>query len=127
MKPALQPQEVEVFYVIPAVRSSLARYLKESGRSQKEIAALLGMRESTVSHYIHEKRAAKIHFDENIEKKIKEASERIKDNIDVIREVQYLLHVIRKTKSICQIHFEVNKEIPKGCDACFEAERLMVR
>ena len=65
----LQPQEVEVFYIIPAIRSYIARFMKKQGRSQKEIARLLGVRESTVSQYMTEKRAT-LHFNEEIKERL---------------------------------------------------------
>ena len=39
----LQPQELEVFYVIPALRREFSLRLKESGKSQKDIAKVLGV------------------------------------------------------------------------------------
>ena len=68
----LQPQEVEVFYILPTIRKYLVVYMKEEGLSQKEIAKKLFIRESTVSQYTHGKRASVIDFNENIKKKIKE-------------------------------------------------------
>mgnify|MGYP001609228293 FL=1 len=125
LKHALQPQEVEVFYIIPAIRSSFARHLKEAGKSQKEVASLLGIRESTVSQYVHAKRANHIIFEKKIEDEVRKSVSRMSNNTDVIREIQYLLNVIKRTKTICDIHFQVTKELPKGCEACFEAERML--
>ncbi|MBI4895430.1 MAG: helix-turn-helix domain-containing protein [Candidatus Aenigmarchaeota archaeon] len=100
----LQPQEVEVFYIIPTIRSSLTRYLKDRGLSQKDIAKILGIRESTVSQYVSSKRASKIKFSENVEEKIKESSKNINSKLDVIRETQKLLRFIRNSGEICNIH-----------------------
>mgnify|MGYP001577863493 FL=1 len=34
----LQPQEIEVYYIIPAIRRQLAMYMKLSGMKQNKIA-----------------------------------------------------------------------------------------
>ncbi|HLD15930.1 MAG TPA: helix-turn-helix domain-containing protein [Candidatus Nanoarchaeia archaeon] len=114
----LQPQEVEVFYIIPAIRSYIARFMKKQGRSQKEIARLLGVRESTVSQYMTEKRAT-LHFNEEIKERIKEVSGRITNNLEAITAIQILLKEIERSKAICEIHMKLSKDVPEGCSACF--------
>ena len=104
VKEILQPQEVEVFYIIPTIRSSLTKYLKQSGMSQKDIAKLLGIKESTVSQYVSSKRASKITFSPMVEKRIAESAKTIKSKLDVIRETQAVLRVIRNSGEICNIH-----------------------
>nr|MBI4156319.1 helix-turn-helix domain-containing protein [Candidatus Woesearchaeota archaeon] len=113
-KQLLQPQEIEVFYVIPTIRSYFAKYMKEQGKSQKEISQLLHIRESTVSNYVNSKRAAKIEFSENIRKEVKNSSERIKDKWDLLRETQRLLSLIRYSNELCSIHKKL-ANIPDGC------------
>lgn len=44
----IMPQEVEVFYAIPALRREMAFAMKASGKKQKEIAKLLCVEESTI-------------------------------------------------------------------------------
>lgn len=100
----LQPQEVEVFYIIPTIRSSLTKYLKDRGLNQREIAKILGIRESTVSQYVSSKRASKIKFSEKVEEKIMESSKNVNSKLDVIRETQKLLRFIRNSGEICNIH-----------------------
>ncbi len=123
----LQPQEVEVFYIIPALRSAIAKQLKEQGKSQKEIAHLLGLRESTVSQYINERRANLITFSREIEKLIHKSALSIKEHFDVIREVQSLLYAIKNSRELCIIHQQINKTIPKKCDTCFIEQIVEVK
>ena len=111
----LQPQEIEVFYIIPTIRSHLAKYMKEQGKSQKEISKLLQIRESTVSHYINEKRASKVEFNKDIEKEIKLAATRISDKFTLLSEVQRLIELIRKTDILCQIHKQF-ADVPSTCN-----------
>lgn len=114
-KQMLQPQEIEVFYIIPTIRSHLAKYMKKQGKIQKEISQLLQIRESTVSHYINDKRAFKVNFNEDIEKEIGISASRIKDKWTLLSETQRLLGLIRKTDTLCQIHKQF-ADLPVGCN-----------
>ena len=114
-KQMLQPQEIEVFYIIPTIRSHLAKYMKKQGKTQKEISQLLQIRESTVSHYINEKRAFKVEFNENIEEEIKLSALRINNKWTLLSETQRLLGVIRRTDMLCQIHKKF-ADVPEGCN-----------
>lgn len=114
-KQLLQPQEIEVFYVIPTIRSHLAKYMKKHGKSQKEISNLLQVRESTVSHYMNEKRASKIEFNEEIEREIESSAARITEKWTLLIETQRLLGLIRSTNVLCQIHKQL-ADVPEGCN-----------
>ena len=111
----LQPQELEVFYIIPTIRRYLTVYMKELGKPQKEIAKILGVQESTISQYVRHKRAAEINLSQEIESKIKEAVSRINNSFDVIRETQQVLKVIRDSGEMCKIHKQL-ADIPESCD-----------
>ena len=119
LKNVLQPQEIEVFYIIPAIRSYLAKALKESGKSQKDIAKLFGLRESTVSQYITSKRAT-FKLDKKAQDKIKKLSTKIKTQMDVVRIVQESLDYIERSKGICALHKQIASSIPYNCKACFK-------
>jgi len=55
------PQEVEVWYVIPAIKRELSKsMMKDNGLSQKNVATLLGVTEAAVSQYINSKRANEV-------------------------------------------------------------------
>ena len=116
----LQPQEIEVFYVIPALRRELAVCMKASGRSQKLIAKLLGVTEAAVSQYFSSKRAAAIKFDDRMKSVIREAAGRINDEISMFNEMQQLLKVSRQERVVCQAHASLG--CPKSCNACFEGK-----
>lgn len=55
----MQPCESAVKYKVPAIKAELARKLKKEGKSQKEIAKLLGVTEAAISQYLSGKRARK--------------------------------------------------------------------
>ncbi len=90
------PQEIEVFYTLPAIRREMAISMKASGRKQKEIAKLLCVEESTVSQYIKDKRAAKISLDERFRKDVAKAAKGIANQADFIKEARRLLAIMRK-------------------------------
>jgi predicted transcriptional regulator len=114
----LQPQEVEVFYILPAIRRELSIALKAAGRSQKEIAKLLGVTEPAVSQYLNAKRASDVHFPDEIAKEIRAAAPRITDHQDMIKETQRILASAKQDRFICRMHEQV-ADVPKGCDVCF--------
>ncbi len=114
-----QPQEVEVFYILPAIRSGMASALKKQGVRQKDIAKLLHVQESTISQYISSKRAADVKFDANIQREIAYAVKKIKTTEDLIRETQHILGLVRNDREVlCGLHKALS-DVPKGCDVCF--------
>jgi hypothetical protein len=114
----IQPQEVEVFYILPAIRSRMAAAMKDNGMKQKEIAELLCVQESTISQYLGLKRAADVKFNDHVDKEISAAVKRIKTKEGLIRETQSILDMVRSEKVICDIHKSV-ADLPESCDACF--------
>ncbi len=121
----LQPQEIEVFYVLPAVRRELATCMKAAGKSQKEIAKLLGVTEPAISQYMSAKRASALKFNDKIKQAISESSVRVNSEIALMREMQRLLHIIRNERVVCQIH-EAMGFVPKNCNVCFETPLIQV-
>jgi len=116
----LQPQEVEVFYILPAIRKELSVALKALGKSQKEIAGLLGVTEAAVSHYISSKRANDVQFPKEFIARIREAAPKITNHQSMIQEVQAILDSVKEDRFICRMHEQVTRDIPRGCNVCFK-------
>ncbi len=114
------PQEVEVWYILPAIRSALSKEL--SGRlPQKQIAQMLGITEPAVSQYIKGKRGTKVKFDEKIKTEIQIIAEKLMSNsIHPIAALNYLSKKILMTNVMCQIHMQLDRETPESCRVCFE-------
>ena len=110
----IQPQEIEVFYILPTIRRYLTVFMKEYGLSQKKIAELLHIKESTVSQYISSKRASKINFEENIQKEIRLSANKINNKADLIRETQKILGIIRNNNILCKVHRKL-AGLPEDC------------
>jgi uncharacterized protein len=121
----LQPQEIEVFYVIPALKKYLSVAMKEKGMKQNKIAELLSIKDATVSQYLSKKRGNKVEFDETMLKEINESVPLIKDKLSLLKEIQKLLRRVKETREICRIHKQLS-EIPEECSPelinCFGGE-----
>lgn len=110
----LQPQEVEVFYVLPTLRRHFAEYLEESGIKQKDIASILGVTPASVSQY-SKKRGHKVDFPPEILTEVKQSAAQIKDRFTYIQETQRLLALLRKSCVMCTIHKQFSS-VPENCE-----------
>lgn len=114
------PQEVEVWYVLPAIRAELSKQMLKIGVSQTDIADKLNVSRAAVTQYIKNKRANDITFDEDIKKNIKIAAKRIvEDNSDTMKEIQQISNKIKEDKKLCKFHKDYDK-IDEECDICYK-------
>ena len=116
--PAKHPQEIEVWYVLPAVRKELVRALKVAGHSQKKIAELLNVTESAISQYLKEKRGKTADLSQDVKDFVDKAALKIKDKTTAYRQIQDICKYIKESKALCQIHagFEEGLDV---CDICY--------
>lgn len=121
MKKAM-PQELEVWYLIPALRRELAKiFIKEYGLKQKKVAECLGITEAAISQYLQSKRGNEIKFSEKSMKEIRTAAKEIMDGKGkVINKVYDLCVSLRKSKALCEFHRLRDRKIPKNCDICLK-------
>ncbi|MBN2367512.1 hypothetical protein JXC34_00710 [Candidatus Woesearchaeota archaeon] len=113
------PQEVQVWFVLPALRKEYVLAMKKKGLKQKEIASILGLTEPAVSQYLKNKRGSEVCFTDNVLKEIAESSQAIIDNkTDFRTEVQKILSHIKKTKFICKVcHDHIHTS--EDCKICY--------
>jgi hypothetical protein len=118
----VMPQEIEVWYLIPAIRRELARiFIKEYGISQKESANILGVTEAAISQYLSYKRAKELSFSKEELKRIKNVAKKIIKNKDKAMDLIYELCVsFRKAGIICKLHRRHDKEVSKECKICMD-------
>ena len=116
------PQEIEVWYLIPALRREFARiFIKDYNLTQKKAAEILGITESAISQYLNSKRASQIHFSKKELDEIKKSASEVMENSDMlIKNLYNLCNSFRKSKVICQLHKDHDKSIPENCDVCFQ-------
>ncbi len=117
MQEILFHQEVEVWYLLPAIRREIANFMKKNGLKQKEIARKLHMTEAAVSNYMKHKRASEVKFDPDFRKDIEKAAENISKNKDFVNEIEVLCRTFRSQKKLCKLHRKFSK-IPLRCSAC---------
>lgn len=116
----IQPQELEVWYILPAIRRDLAVCLKQEGLLQRQVAKLLGVTEAAISQYLKSKRAKKIQFDGNIKKEIKKSVKKIKNNkACATAEIQRICNLIKKKGILCAIHKKY-ENVCKMCKICLK-------
>jgi len=117
--PTQHPQEIEVWYILPAIRKELVVALKEKGKAQKEIAKLLNITEAAVSQYTKEKRATGITFPQEIKEFIGKAAQEITDAASAFHQIQKISEHIKHSKVLCQLHAQIEGNL-KGCEVCYK-------
>lgn len=121
----IHPQEIEVWYVIPAIRRELAKEMKNRGMGQMEISEILGVTEAAVSQYLSNKRAAEIKFDKGLKHEIQEAVDNIMNESEeghrtaVMIEIQKIMNIPKLRDKICKMHKEC-KGVQENCKLCRE-------
>lgn len=98
-------QEIEVWFIIPAIHRNLAQRFKELGLTQKKIAGILEVTEACVSQYLSGIRGTKVIFSNSIQEEIVNAARRIHhDGSAVIKEVQKVCLFIKESGLRCELH-----------------------
>jgi uncharacterized protein len=112
------PQEIEVWYIIPAIRRELSLHLTSKYKLSYEKAGnALGISKAAVSQYLTKKRANKIIFNDKVKKRIKTSAKIISENPRAaLNEIQEILNFMRETKSACDVCKKYNKGILEYCN-----------
>ena len=118
----LLPQELEVWYLIPALRRELAKILiSDFGMSQKKASQILDITESAISQYLKSKRGSELKFSKEEIEKIRESAYSIVENRSHVNEEIYKLSVkFRASNALCNFHKKGDKTVNKDCDLCLE-------
>ena len=114
------PQEIEVWYIMPAIRKELCTILLDKYNfNQKEAAKLINITEAAVSQYKKEKRGRHVKLPESVLAEVNISAEKIvNDESTVFRETQNILNHIRDTSTICDIHKMLDDSIKSNCTEC---------
>ena len=122
MKP---PCEIVVWYVIPAIRSELAKELLNLGMKQKDVSELMDITQPAVSQYITDKRGSGIKLGEDVRIMVKEFAFEL-SNGDATKS-----DLIPRTCNICK-HVQtsdvleqlgINKsDLGEDCESCMGSE-----
>ena len=144
----MMPQEVEVWYVLPAIRRELAKVMKtktvlrvgEDGKkkehkiTQKEIAKMLGVTEPAITQYLLKKKGRRSRGDQVViperflSELDKSADVMIKQyetrgaNDDMFEtmtfEINRIIKIIREDGAMCDIHRKFSAHVKDKCSAC---------
>lgn len=114
----LLPQEIEVWYIIPAIRKELAKLLtKKYELSYDKTGRILGISKAAVSQYLSDKRANKIKLNIETKKEVAKSAEIIsKNNKVVISEMQRILKFMKENKCSCDVCKKYNKDVLDYCN-----------
>ena len=115
----LLPQELEVWYLIPALRKEIAKILiSEFGMSQKKVSEILEITESAVSQYLKSKRGSELKFSDRDIEEIRDGAKNIIENNHANEEIYKLSLKFRGSSTLCSFHKKSDKSISKDCDLC---------
>lgn len=144
----MMPQEVEVWYVLPAIRREIARIMKtksvtrigEDGKkkdhriTQKEIAQMLGVTEPAITQYLLKKKGKRSRGDQvDIPQKFLPELDKSADAMintfekrmssddmfeSMTREVNRIIKIMRDDGAMCDIHRQFSAHVKDGCSAC---------
>ncbi len=90
------PQEIEVWYVIPAIRRELSRLLTQiHGLSYERSGNILGISKAAISQYNKSKRASKITLHSKVISEVEKSAKRLslgksEANKEIIRVLKYM-------------------------------------
>lgn len=122
------PCEIVVRYMLPALRSLIAKELiQKHGFSQVNAAKKLGITQAAISYYLYSKRGKK--YLKSIESvdKMKATIEKFADdiageglsNVEIISRFCEICSQLRTRHLVCKMHRDM-VELPEACDLCLE-------
>ncbi|MCR4285234.1 MAG: transcriptional regulator [archaeon] len=115
----LLSQEIEVWYIIPAIRKELARLLtKKYELSYEKAGNILGISKAAISQYLSNKRANKIKLSNETKIEVEKSAKIVFENPKMaVTEMQKILKFMKDSKSSCEVCKKYNKEVLKYCNA----------
>ena len=125
------PQEIEVRYILPAIRRELARVLiQEHKLNQKEAAKMLGLTEAAISQYQHSKRAKEVVFSDAVVNEIRKSADKIladkSSKQRLMAEMYRITNLTTVRQVLCDIHRSQSKDL-ENCNVCFDEELITIK
>ncbi|AWB27763.1 thiamine-phosphate synthase family protein [Halococcoides cellulosivorans] len=105
-------EEVVVESVLPTVRSLLAEALADRGRTQREVADLLGISQSAVSKYVHGEidRNERVQSDDRVVALVEELADGLANGeisqVQALVELEVLIRQLERGDLIAELHTE---------------------
>jgi len=123
------PQEIEVWYIIPAIRRELAKsMIDDLNLTQKLVADHMCITEAAVSQYLSSKRAKEVVFSNAVLDEIKNSAKKIIDDERLlVPEMMRLCKLTSVKQVMCDIHKKQDIILPEDCEICFEEDLINVK
>ena len=122
MKP---PCEIVVWYVIPAIRSELAKELLNLGMRQKDVSELMDITQPAVSQYITDKRGSGIKLDDDVKEMIHEFARQLSEGeatkLDLIPRTCKICKNVKTADVLEQLNID-KSELGEDCQSCLGSE-----
>lgn len=122
MKP---PCEIVVWYVIPAIRSELAKELLNLGMKQKDVSELMDITQPAVSQYITDKRGSGVKLDDHVKDMVKdfalELSTGESTKADLISRTCIICKQVKTSDVLEQLGID-KSELGDDCQSCIGSE-----
>lgn len=115
------PQEIEVWYILPALRREFAKvFIKEHKLNQKRVAELLQITEAAVSQYISGKRASQVRFGKDVLAEIRKSAKRVvKGDVQLFTELERISKHLTVKQVVCEMCRTSNAGLGE-CNVCFK-------
>jgi len=112
------PQEIEFWYIIPAIRREFAKILtKKYKLTLEKTGGILGVSKAAISQYLNKKRAGLVKIPAEIKNEMESSAElMVRDNKIAVREIIRILTLIKKVKCACGVCKKYNRGILKLCE-----------
>ena len=122
MKP---PCEIVVWYVIPAIRSELAKELLRLGMRQKDVSEIMDITQPAVSQYITDKRGSGIKLENNVRKMIKDFARELSDGEatkeDLISRTCVICKHVKTSDVLAQLDID-QSALGEDCQSCLGSQ-----
>ncbi|MBS3074520.1 transcriptional regulator [Candidatus Pacearchaeota archaeon] len=111
------PQEIEVWYIIPAIRRELSKELVKKHKMTLEMVGnALGVSKAAISQYLSKKRGGSVKLAEKIKNEIKISANSISENkTEAFHEIMRLLRICKTEGVSCISCRKFNKEVLDHC------------
>jgi len=110
-------QEIEVWYIIPAIRKNIAVCLiKDFDYSYDKVGTAIGVSKAAVSQYVKNKRASKIFLSKKIDPELAKSCKLISEGkSNAVVEIKRILEVIREKNLPCEVCGDAKDDVLKDC------------
>lgn len=116
-----QPCEIIVWYVIPAIRSQLAKDLLSFGMKQKEVSEIMDITQPAVSQYITDKRGSGIKLRDEVKQLVTKLAKDLADNVatksDIVKRNCEICNMVDIKDVIEQLGLDL-EDFGEDCDSC---------